>query len=73
MTLMLLTSRPLNLQEVKSAVETKLRSSMERLSGSQPLSEEDSTALTNFIHQIDGKYFYQLFVNYFMVKLAGLS
>lgn len=57
MTLMLLTSRPLKIQEVKPVVENALRSSMERLSGSQPLRKEAATALTNFIHQIDERRF----------------
>lgn len=55
LTLMLNTSRPLKIQEVRPAVESVLRQGMERLSGSTPLQEEDSTALKNFVHQIDGK------------------
>lgn len=56
---MLLTSRPLKIQEVKPAVEKALRSSMERLSGKQPLQKEAATALSNFIHQIDGEKWHQ--------------
>ncbi|KAL4539971.1 hypothetical protein Ndes2437B_g01693 [Nannochloris sp. 'desiccata'] len=53
LTLMLLTSRPLKIQEVRPAVEGVLRQGMERLSGSTSLKEEESTALKNFVHQID--------------------
>ena len=60
LTLMLNTSRPLKIQEVRPAVENVLRQGMERLSGSTPLQEEDSTALKNFVHQIDGKLFFLL-------------
>jgi hypothetical protein len=55
LTLMLLTSRPLKIQQVRPAVEGVLRQGMERLSGSTPLKEEESTALKNFVRQIDGK------------------
>ncbi len=68
LTLMLLTSRPLKIQEVKPAVENALRQGMERLSGSTPLKEEESTALKNFVHQIDGKFLLQMFRNYFFLS-----
>jgi hypothetical protein len=61
LTLMLLTSRPLKIQEVRPAVEGALRQGMERLSGSTPLKEEESAALKNFVHQLDGKMISSLF------------
>ena len=54
LTLMLLTSRPLKLESVRSVVEDKIRGSMLRLSNG-PLLPDDEAALHKFIHLLDGK------------------
>jgi hypothetical protein len=73
LTLMLLTSRPLKIQEVRPAVEGVLRQGMERLSGDTPLKEEESTALKNFVHQINGKVQFSLlkFFNFLIHPLIS--
>ena len=50
---MLHISRPLKIQELKPAIENVLQRGMERLSGSQPLPEQQQTSLRNFMYQLD--------------------